>query len=132
MPGRVVLLAAALTVVLLAGCSSQSPQTSPSVTFGSGATTPGMPGMSGMPSMPGASASATAYASCVYAASARRSASISRSQGRIWFWSIMWDASLASLVRNAPKNLRTEVRSMVECRAAAGEVAPCRIKIPGR
>jgi len=62
MPGRVVLLAAALTVVLLAGCSSQSPQTSPSVTFGSGATTPGMPGMSGMPSMPGASASATASA----------------------------------------------------------------------
>jgi plastocyanin len=62
MPGRVVLLVAALTVVLLAGCSSQPPQTSPSVTFGSGATTPGMPGMSGMPSMPGASASATASA----------------------------------------------------------------------
>jgi plastocyanin len=62
MPGRVVLLAAALTVVLLAGCSAQPPQTSPSVTFGSGATTPGMPGMSGMPSMPGASASATASA----------------------------------------------------------------------
>jgi plastocyanin len=62
MPGRVVLLAAALTVVLLAGCSSPPPQTSPSVTFGSGATTPGMPGMSGMPSMPGASASATTSA----------------------------------------------------------------------
>ena len=53
MPGRhqgarVVLLA----VVLLAGCSSSPPsQTAPSVTFGSGATTPGMPGMSGMPAV---------------------------------------------------------------------------------
>jgi plastocyanin len=56
---RVVLLAA----LLLAGCSS-SPQSQPaqSVTFGSGATTPGMPGMSGMPPMPGASASAPASA----------------------------------------------------------------------
>jgi plastocyanin len=46
---RVVLLAA----MLLAGCSShQSATSAPSVTFGSGATTPGMPGMSGMPSMP--------------------------------------------------------------------------------
>jgi plastocyanin len=64
MPGRhqgarVVLLAA----LLLAGCSS-SPQSqpAPSVTFGSGATTAGMPGMSGMPPMPGASASAPASA----------------------------------------------------------------------
>jgi len=46
---RVVLLAA----MLLAGCSSHQSATSPpSVTFGSGATTPGMPGMSGMPPMP--------------------------------------------------------------------------------
>jgi plastocyanin len=45
---RVVLFA----VMLLAACSSPPPhQASPSVTFGSGATTPGMPGMSGMPSM---------------------------------------------------------------------------------
>ena len=52
MPERVVSLAAALAVVMLAGCSSPPSATSPSVTFGSGATTPGMPGMSGMPSMP--------------------------------------------------------------------------------
>ena len=36
----------------MAGCSSPHSATSPSVTFGSAATTPGMPGMSGMPSMP--------------------------------------------------------------------------------
>jgi plastocyanin len=63
MPGRhqgarVVLLA----VLLLAGCSSPPSQPAPSVTFGSGATTPGMPGMSGMPAMPGASASSPASA----------------------------------------------------------------------
>lgn len=47
---RVVLLAA----MLLASCSSPSSHTSqPSVTFGSGATTPGMPGMGGMPAMSG-------------------------------------------------------------------------------
>jgi plastocyanin len=51
-PEPVVLLAAALAVVMLAGCSSPPSATSPSVTFGPGATTPGMPGMSGMPSMP--------------------------------------------------------------------------------
>ena len=56
---RVVLLA----VLLLAGCSSPPSATSPSVTFGSGATTPGMSGMSGMPSMPGAPASTSASAS---------------------------------------------------------------------
>lgn len=45
---RVVLLA----LMLLASCSSSPSHTSqPSVTFGSGATTPGMPGMGGMPSM---------------------------------------------------------------------------------
>jgi plastocyanin len=62
MPGRhqgarVVLLA----VMLLAGCSS-SPQSqpAPSVTFGSGAATPGTPGMSGTPPTPGASAGASA------------------------------------------------------------------------
>jgi plastocyanin len=59
-PERVVLLAAALAVVLLAGCSSPPSATSPSVTFGSGATTPGMPGMSGMPSMPHVPAGTTA------------------------------------------------------------------------
>jgi plastocyanin len=63
---RVVLLAA----MLLAGCSShQSATSSPSVTFGSGATTPGMPGMSGMPPMPnmpvGTSASPTGSAAPV-------------------------------------------------------------------
>ena len=66
MPGRhqgarVVLLA----VLLLAGCSSPPSQPAPSVTFGSGATTPGMPGMSGMPSMSapaGTSAPATGTA----------------------------------------------------------------------
>jgi plastocyanin len=53
-PERVVLLAAALAVVLLAGCSSPPPGTSPSATLAtvSGAT-PGMPGMGGMPSMSG-------------------------------------------------------------------------------
>jgi plastocyanin len=61
-PERVVLLAAALAVVVLAGCSSPSSQTSPSVTFGSGGATPGMPGMSGMPSMPGPPAGPTTSA----------------------------------------------------------------------
>jgi len=53
-PERGVLLAAALAVVLLAGCSSPPSGTSPSATLAtvSGAT-PGMPGMSGMPSMSG-------------------------------------------------------------------------------
>ncbi len=53
MPGRprgvrVVLLG----LMVVAGCSSPRSATSPSVTFGSAATTPGMPGMSGMPAMP--------------------------------------------------------------------------------
>jgi plastocyanin len=60
--GRVVLLAAALTVVVLAGCSSPSSQTSPSVTFGSGGAAPGMTGMSGMPSMSGPPAGPTTSA----------------------------------------------------------------------
>jgi plastocyanin len=58
-PERVVLPAAALAVVMLAGCSSPSSAPSPSVTFGSGATTPGMPGMSAMPSMPDVPAGTT-------------------------------------------------------------------------
>jgi len=60
-PERVVLLAAALAVVVLAGCSSPPSGTSPSATVAtvSGAT-PGMPGMSGMPSMPNAPAGTTA------------------------------------------------------------------------
>jgi plastocyanin len=58
-PKRVVLLAAALAVALSAGCSSPPSAPSPSVTFGSGATTPGMPGMSGMPSMPDVPAGTT-------------------------------------------------------------------------
>jgi plastocyanin len=66
MPGRhQVARVALLAVLLLAGCSSPPSQTSPSVTFGSGATTPGMPGMSGMPSMSapaGTSAPATGTA----------------------------------------------------------------------
>ena len=57
---RVVLSAVVLAVVVMAGCSSPPSATSPSVTFGSGATTPGMPGMSGMPSMPHAPAGTTA------------------------------------------------------------------------
>ena len=57
---------ALLAVMLLAGCSSAPPATSPSVTFGSGATTPGMSGMPAMPNMPaGTSASVTASASPV-------------------------------------------------------------------
>ncbi len=56
---RVVLLAA----LLLAACSSPPSHTSqPSVTFGSGATTPGMPGMGGMPSMSGPPAGASTSA----------------------------------------------------------------------
>jgi plastocyanin len=47
-------------VMLLAGCSSAPSATSPSVTFGSGATTPGMPGMGGMPSAPNMPAGTTA------------------------------------------------------------------------
>jgi plastocyanin len=51
-------------VMLLAACSSPSPDARPSVTFGSAGATPGMPGMSGMPPMQGpagtASSSATA------------------------------------------------------------------------
>ncbi len=63
MPGRhqgtrVVLLA----MLLLTGCSSPPSATSPSVTFGSGATTPGMPGMSGMPPMSGPPAGTSAPA----------------------------------------------------------------------
>ena len=56
---RVVLSAAVLAVVVVAGCSSLPSATSPSVTFGSGATTPGMPGMSGMPPMSGPPAATT-------------------------------------------------------------------------
>jgi plastocyanin len=56
---RVVLSTAVLAVVMLAGCSSPPSATSPSVTFGSGATTPGMPGMSAMPSMPDVPAGTT-------------------------------------------------------------------------
>jgi plastocyanin len=51
---------ALLAVMLLAGCSSAPSATSPSVTFGSGATTPGMPGMGGMPAMPNMPAGTTA------------------------------------------------------------------------
>jgi len=39
-------------LMLIAGCSSPQSTTTPSVTFGSAATTPGMPGMSGMAPMP--------------------------------------------------------------------------------
>ena len=53
-----------LGLMVVAGCSSpQSATTTPSVTFGSAATTPGMPGMSGMapmPNMPAGTAGATA------------------------------------------------------------------------
>jgi plastocyanin len=42
-----------LGLMVVGGCSShQSVTTTPSVTFGSAATTPGMPGMSGMAPMP--------------------------------------------------------------------------------
>ena len=61
MPGRprgarVVLLG----LMVVAGCSSPQSATTPSVTFGSAATTPGMPGMSGMPPMPNKPAGTTA------------------------------------------------------------------------
>ena len=49
-----------LGLMVVAGCSSPQSATSPSVTFGSAATTPGMPGMSGMPSMPNMPAGTTA------------------------------------------------------------------------
>jgi plastocyanin len=50
-------------LMLIAGCSSPQSTTTPSVTFGSAATTPGMPGMSGMapmPNMPAGTSAATA------------------------------------------------------------------------
>jgi plastocyanin len=50
---------ALLAVMLLAGCSSAPSPTSPSVTFGSGATTPGMSGMPAMPNMPAGTAAST-------------------------------------------------------------------------
>jgi plastocyanin len=49
-------------LMLIAGCSSPQ-STTPSVTFGSAATTPGMPGMSGMapmPNMPAGTSAASA------------------------------------------------------------------------
>jgi plastocyanin len=50
-----------LGLMVVAGCSShQSATTTPSVTFGSAATTPGMPGMSGMAPMPNMPAGTTA------------------------------------------------------------------------
>src|SRR6201999_3236255 len=52
-----------LGLMVAAGCSSPQSATSPSVTFGSAATTPGMPGMSGtqaMPNMPAGTSAATA------------------------------------------------------------------------
>jgi plastocyanin len=54
MPGRVRgARAMLLGLMVVAGCSShQSVTTAPSVTFGSGATTPGMSGMAPMPNMP--------------------------------------------------------------------------------
>src|SRR6201994_2646643 len=48
-------------LMVVAGCSShQSATTTPSVTFGSAATTPGMPGISGMAPMPNMPAGTTA------------------------------------------------------------------------
>jgi plastocyanin len=48
-------------LMVVAGCSSpQSATTTPSVTFGSAASTPGMPGMSGMAPMPNMPAGTTA------------------------------------------------------------------------
>jgi plastocyanin len=54
MPGRVRgARAMLLGLMVVAGCSShQSVTTTPSVTFGSAATTPGMSGMAPMPNMP--------------------------------------------------------------------------------
>jgi plastocyanin len=53
MPGRSRgVRAVLLGLMVVAGCSSPQSAPSPSVTFGSAATTPGMPGMSGMPAMP--------------------------------------------------------------------------------
>jgi plastocyanin len=69
---RVVLMA----VLLLAGCSSAPSPPAPSVTFGSGATTPGMPGMSGMSPMPNAPPGATPSATASPAAVAGDAVSI--------------------------------------------------------
>lgn len=60
MPGRsrgvrVVLLG----LMVVAGCSSPHSATSPSVTFGSAATPPGMSGMPAMPNMPAGTSAAT-------------------------------------------------------------------------
>ena len=52
MPGRFRGARALVLALMVAGCSSPPSAPSPSVTFGSGATTPGMPGMSAMPNMP--------------------------------------------------------------------------------
>jgi len=61
MPGRTRgARAVLLGLMVVAGCSSPQSATTPSVTFGSAATTPGMPGMSGMPPMPNMSAATTA------------------------------------------------------------------------
>jgi plastocyanin len=77
MPGRhqgarIVLLA----VLLLAGCSSPPSATAPSVTFGSGSTTPGMPGMTGMPAMTGPPAGTSASATATAAPAAGNAVSI--------------------------------------------------------
>ena len=50
---------ALLAVMLLAGCSSSPSTTSPSVTFGSGATKPGMSGMPAIPNMPAGTKAST-------------------------------------------------------------------------
>ena len=49
-----------LGLMVVGGCSSHQSVTTPSVTFGSAATTPGMPGMSGMAPMPNMPAGTTA------------------------------------------------------------------------
>ena len=70
MPGRFRGARALVLALMVAGCSSPAVRlTSPSVTFGSAATTPGMPGMSAMPATPnmpaGTSAPTTAPAAPV-------------------------------------------------------------------
>ena len=59
MPGLLRGAHAVVLALMVAGCSSPQSAPSPSVTFGSAATTPGMPGMSAMPNMSAGSTPST-------------------------------------------------------------------------
>ena len=70
MPGLFRGARAVVLALIVAGCSSPPSVPSPSVTFGSGATTPGMPGMSAMPNMPADSTPSTTAPAAPVAGSA--------------------------------------------------------------